>query len=79
MLSTSCAKPQDVITCVILRTQSYKPLHIKSTLMYIYGCNKRFYNTCILSYFINKEKDMGELPPQKNDIHDILTYCTCDQ
>ena len=37
-----------------------------------------FYNTDILPYCTNKKKVTGQSTPQGNDIHDILTHCTCD-
>jgi hypothetical protein len=38
-------------------------------LMYTHGCNQKLCSTYVLSYGTNKKKVMGQVTPQKEDIH----------
>jgi hypothetical protein len=42
---------------------------VTSILMSINGCNWKFYNKYLSSYFTNKNKVMGQIMAQKTDIH----------
>jgi hypothetical protein len=71
-----CAKLQDIIMWAVLSKNCYTNIRpimdyyaATSILLYMHGCDRKFYNMYVFSHSKNKTKVTCQITPQNKDIH----------